>query len=84
MFLGGPYCGAAELPQAVTKGTVLQWGKAHRDAQPNFHPGETLSFGDLEKLWPFLPQATMRSLASLRSQDELFRRGITPRTRRTR
>ena len=41
--------------QAVSKATVLEWVKRHREAKSTFQPGETLKSADLEKLRPFLP-----------------------------
>ena len=39
----------------VTKETVLQWVEQYRSATPDFHPGDTVTAAQLDKVRPFLP-----------------------------
>ena len=40
---------------ATTRESVLAWAAQHRDATPDFRPGDVLTHADLEKVRPFLP-----------------------------
>ena len=40
--------------KAMTRDTILQWVRQHKDTQPDFKPGDTLIADDVEKLRPFI------------------------------
>ena len=54
---------ADERSQAVTKDAVLQWVNQHRNATPEFQPGQTLTFEDVDKARPFLPPGFVDEVA---------------------
>ena len=46
---------AQDERRAMTRDTLLQWVAQHKQAQPDFQPGTTLTFDELEKVRPFIP-----------------------------
>ena len=70
---------ADERSPTISKDTVLQWVNQYQHATPEFRPGQTLAFEDLEKVRPFLPPGFFDEAAFPGVTMEIASTGDMPR-----